>query len=87
MTTPAEELRRAADTLSPETASQPSLAVEYPDLDACYAHMLRSVAETCDAVTRHGVTLDTTALWLAPALAAARRINNRSTPGEKRDAS
>ncbi|GGW98948.1 hypothetical protein [Streptomyces chartreusis] len=73
--TPAEELRAAADTLAPATDTSPSLAVEYPDLDACYAHMLRTTAETCDAVTRHGLDLDETAHWLAPALAAARQIN------------
>ncbi|MFE8961783.1 hypothetical protein [Streptomyces iakyrus] len=75
MSTPAAELRAAADKLAPESDTAPTLTGEYPDLDACYAHILRTTAETCDAVTRHGVTPDETALWLAPALAAARQIN------------
>ena len=72
---PADELRAAADKLGPEPAKPPTLTGDYPDLDACYAHLLRTTAETCDAVTRHGLDLDETAHWLAPALAAARRIN------------
>ncbi|GAA1431746.1 hypothetical protein GCM10009601_51350 [Streptomyces thermospinosisporus] len=78
MTNPADELRQAADKLAPQTAEPPTLTGEYPDIDACYAHILRTTAETCDAVTRHGVTPDENALWLAPALAAARRINAAS---------
>jgi hypothetical protein len=75
VTTPADELRAAADKLAPTPATAPTLTGEYPDLDACYAHLLRTTAETCDAVTRHGLDLDESAHWLAPALAAARRIN------------
>jgi hypothetical protein len=75
MTSPAEELRAAADKLAPPTNTPPTLTGEYPDLDACYARILRTTAETCDAVTRHGVKPDETAQWLAPALAAARAIN------------
>jgi len=80
MTTAADELRAAADKLAPETETPPTLTGEYPDLDACYAHLLRTTAETCDAVTRHGLDLDEAAHWLAPALAAARKING----GEQR---
>ena len=72
--TPAETLRAAANALAPETSETPTLTGEYPDVDACYAHILRTTALTCDAVTRHGVTPDENALWLAPALAAARAI-------------
>jgi hypothetical protein len=75
VTTPADELRTAADTLAPEPDQPPTLTGDYPDVDACYAHLLRTTAETCDAVTRHGLTLDEHAHWLAPALAAARKIN------------
>lgn len=71
----ADELRAAADKVAPPAADRPSLADEYPDLDACYAQMLRDAAETCDAVTRHGITVDERAHWLVPALAAARKIN------------
>jgi hypothetical protein len=74
-TTPADELRAAADKLAPPSEEPPTLAGEYPDLDACYAHLLRSTAETVDAVIRHGLNVDESAHWLAPALAAARRIN------------
>lgn len=71
----AEELRAAADKVAPALEIRPSLTGEYPDLEACYAQMLRDTAETCDAVTRHGITVDERADWLVPALAAARRIN------------
>jgi hypothetical protein len=71
----ADELRTAADKLAPATRTPPTLAGDYPDLDACYAHMLRTTAETVDAVTRHGIDVDESAFWLAPSLAAARRIN------------
>lgn len=74
-TTPAQELRAAADKLAPETDTVPTLKGEYPDLDACYAHLLRSTAETADAVARHLGQVDESAHWLAPALAVARRIN------------
>lgn len=80
MTTPADELRTAAAKIAPEPETPPKLTDEYPDLDACYAHMLRTVADTCDAVTRHGVTLDESAFWLAPSLAAARKINAGEQP-------
>lgn len=74
--TPAEELLTAADKLSPETDQPPTLTGEYPNLDACYAELLRSTARTVEAVTRHRPdALDVTAHWLAPALAAARAIN------------
>jgi hypothetical protein len=73
--TPADELRTAADKLSPPSTTPPTLTGQYPDLDACYAYLLRTTAETCDAVTRHGVEVDQTAHWLAPALGAARAIN------------
>lgn len=79
MNTPADELRAAADKLAPPSPTPPSLTEPYPDLDACYAYLLRTTAETCDAVTRHGVEVDVTAHWLAPALAAARAING-TTP-------
>jgi len=75
--TPADELRQAADKLSPATDTVPTLTGEYPDLDACYAHMLRSAAATYDAATKgRPGAVDESAYWLAPALAAARRINN-----------
>lgn len=75
--TPADELRQAADTLSPATDTAPTLTGEYPDLDACYAHMLRSAADTYDAATKgRPGAVDESAYWLAPALAAARRINS-----------
>jgi hypothetical protein len=45
VTTPADELRTAADKLAPAIDTAPSLTVEYPNLDACYAHMLRTPAE------------------------------------------
>lgn len=77
MTTPADELRAAADKVAPEPETRPALTGEYPDLDACYAQIFRDTATACDAVTRHGVTPDENALWLAPALAAARAINGR----------
>lgn len=73
--TPAEELRAAANRLAPEPETPPTLTGDYPDIDACYAHLLRTTAETCDAVTRHGIDLDESAHWLFPALAAARQIN------------
>ena len=76
MSTPADELRAAADRISPDAAEVPDLAAEYPDLDAAYAHLLRNTAETVDAVLRHRPdALDVNAHWLAPALAAARLIN------------
>lgn len=78
MTTPADELRKAADKVAPEPETPPRLTDEYPDVDACYAHLLRTTAETCDAVTRHGLELDESAHWLAPALAAARKLNAQS---------
>lgn len=70
-----EELRTAADKVSSVPVSRPSLVGEYPDLDACYAQILRDTAETCDAVARHGLEPDEHAHWLASALAAARKIN------------
>lgn len=82
--TPADELRQAADKLSPATDTAPTLTGEYPDLDACYAHMLRSAADTYDAATKgRPDAVDESAYWLAPALAAARRINNALPPGTK----
>jgi hypothetical protein len=79
VSTPADELRAAAEKLAPQTDQPPTLTGEHPDLDACYAHILRTTAETCDAVTRHGVTPDENAQWLAPALAAARAINGSAS--------
>jgi hypothetical protein len=73
--TAADELRTAADKLAPESATRPTLTGEYPDLDACYAQLLRDTAETVDAVIRHGLEVDETAHWLQAALAAARKIN------------
>lgn len=78
---PADELRAAADKVAPEPETRPSLADEYPDLDACYAQLLRDAATACDAVTSRGVQVDESAFWLAPALAAARKIN---AEGEQR---
>jgi len=80
VTTPADELKAAADKLAPEPSQPPKLTDDYPDLEACYAHLLRTTAETCDAVTRHGLDLDESAHWLAPALAAARKINGGEQP-------
>jgi hypothetical protein len=77
---PADELRTAADKIAPEPETPPTLTDEYPDLDACYAQMLRTVADTCDSVTRHGLEIDETAYWLAPSLAAARKINGGDQP-------
>lgn len=77
--TPADELRAAADKLAPQPEEPPTLTGEYPDLGACYAHLLRNTAETVDAVIRHGLDVDESAHWLAPALAAARRINEQET--------
>lgn len=75
--TPADELRAAADKLAPESVTPPTLTGEYPDLDACYAHLLRVTANTYDAANRgRPGAVDETAYWLAPALAAARRINS-----------
>lgn len=73
----ADELRAAAEKLAPESDTVPTLTGEYPDLDACFAHLLRSTAETVDAVARHlgEHEVDESAHWLAPALTAARRIN------------
>jgi hypothetical protein len=72
----AEELRAAADRLAPEPETPPTLTGEYPDLDACYAELLRSTARTVEAVVRHRPdAIDESAHWLAPALAAARTIN------------
>jgi hypothetical protein len=73
--TPADELRAAANKIAPPSDTPPTLTEQHPDLDACYAWLLRTTAETCDAVTRHGVEVDLHAHWLAPALAAARAIN------------
>ncbi|MEH0631752.1 hypothetical protein [Streptomyces stelliscabiei] len=80
MITPADELRTAADRLAPEPQTPPTLSGDYPDLDACYAHLLRSTAETVDAVLRRGLSVDESAHWLAPALAAARTINAAASP-------
>ncbi|MEU0836071.1 hypothetical protein [Streptomyces sp. NPDC005969] len=75
MPSPAAELRAAANKLSPESKTDPDLTADYPDLDAAYAHLLRSTAETVDAVVRHCPdALDVNAHWLAPALAVARQI-------------
>lgn len=71
----ADELRAAADKVAPAPKARPNLADEYSDLDACYAQILRDAAETCDAVTRHGIEIDERADWLVPTLAAARKIN------------
>lgn len=71
----ADELRAAADKVAPAPATRPSLADQYPNLDACYAQIFRDAAETCDAVTRHGIAIDERADWLVPTLAAARKIN------------
>lgn len=72
----AEELFTAADKIAPEPETPPTLTGEYPDLDACYAEILRSTARTVEAVLRHRPdALDENAHWLAPALAAARQIN------------
>jgi len=73
--TPAQELRAAADKLAPEPEQPPTLTGDYPNLDACYAHLLRTTAETCDMVEGHGLELVEDVFWLAPALAAARQIN------------
>ncbi|MFJ9101350.1 hypothetical protein ACIRJM_23115 [Streptomyces sp. NPDC102405] len=75
MSTPADELRAAADKLAPVPEVRPTLVGEYPDLDACYAQLLRDTAETVDAVVRHGLAVDEHAHWLQAALAAARKIN------------
>lgn len=79
MTTVADELRAAADRLAPQPQTPPTLTGDYPDLDACYAQLLRNTAETIDAVLRHGLSVDESAHWLAPALAAARQINAASS--------
>lgn len=71
----ADELRAAADKVAPPPVARPSLADQYPDLDACYAQIFRDAAETCDVVTRHGIEVDERADWLVPTLAAARKIN------------
>jgi hypothetical protein len=71
-----DELRAAADCLAPEATSPPTLTGEYPNLDACYADLLRNTANTIEAVQRkHPDAIDPQAGWIAPALAAARRIN------------
>ncbi|MEU0831261.1 hypothetical protein [Streptomyces sp. NPDC005969] len=76
MTTPADELRAAADRLAPESDEQSTLTGDYPDLDACYAHLLRNTALTVDTVAKYRPdAINENAHWLAPALAAARQIN------------
>ncbi|MFG2276716.1 hypothetical protein ACGFNY_44030 [Streptomyces chartreusis] len=78
--TPADELRQAADKLSPDTDTAPTLTDEYPDLDACQAYLLRSTADAYDLANRGRTeAVDATASWIAPALAAARQING-TTP-------
>jgi hypothetical protein len=80
MTTPADELRAAADRLAPEPETPPTLTGEHPDLDACYAELLRSTARTVEAVLRHRPdAIDETAHWLAPALAVARQLLTRTS--------
>lgn len=75
---PAAELQAAADKLSPATASSVDLTVEYPDLDAACAQLLRGVAFEMElaAGTEYAATGTESdpASW-RQALAVARAIN------------